>query len=173
MSWRPTPLSETPVEGTVVLPATFRIGVGEDGRGRWDWEVDLHYAKWSKFDSLDVESAQGSVVHQREDWDDTISFFGGFEYHFTDRHAGRGGVTVDPTPVPEDLTRPYNPDAGKAALTAGYGFRSAAGRFQVDAYAQLTVYEERRPESNLPEGVVAGVYDTRTWAAGVGFQYRF
>ena len=171
---------------TIVIPATLQVGFAQVGLGNWDWEVDLLYSRWSNFDSIDisVDDINGEVrglgaivvttfdLNQNENWSDTVSLFVGAEYHASDAHAIRFGVALDPTPVRESLTRPYNPDADRLGLTAGYGWSGSGGRFVLDLFGQYWIYDDVNATSSA-ERVVRGTYDTTEYALGASFQFQF
>ena len=169
-----------------VIPATVQFGFGQVGRGKWDWEVDFLWTKWSKWDSLDIEvedpNGVGTFfiaipttfdVNYTEDWSDTVTWSGGFDYHVNDRHAVRGGLVVDPTPGDDEFLRPYIVNAGRIGLTAGYGWRGLGGRLAVDAFGQFFVYDDVTTTDRPLQFVVGGTYETTEYTLGVSFQYTF
>ena len=179
--------TESPATSKLYLPASFQGGVAREGVGKWDWEVDLLWTKWDDFRDFDVAVPaingifQGLLqlptttdVTQEESWRDTLSIFGGFDYHINERHTVRGGLAYDQSPIKERFVRPYNPDADKIGLTGGYGWRSAAGRLIVDLFGQVWIYEDAsEPDSRPLDRVVGGLYETTVFTLGASVQVNF
>jgi long-chain fatty acid transport protein len=170
---------------TFVLPATVQVGFGRDGQGRWDWEGDLLWTKWSKFDSIDifVEKYAGISsgfatrfttfdTNLQENWRDTFSLHGGADYHLDDHHTLRFGIAYDPSPIKDRYVRPYQPDADKLGLTGGYGWRGLGGQVAADLFVQLWLYDQREATGGPPLAL-QGSYQTTAIAAGGAVQFRF
>jgi long-chain fatty acid transport protein len=178
--------TDSTASATVVIPATLLAGIAREGIGKWDWEVDLLYTRWSAFSALSISVDSPNGVRQGfafvpttvdlawvETRRDTLSLFAGADYHAADAHAIRFGLSLDPTPLPQSYTRPYDPDTDRLGLTAGYGFRSGGGKILVDVYGQYWIYDAVTTPQDPPQAVVGGTYDPVAYAAGASFQYRF
>jgi long-chain fatty acid transport protein len=171
--------------GTFVLPATVDVGFGRAGQGKWDWEADLLWSKWVKFDSIDiiVDSPNGiqsglstklttASLTRKENWKSTLSVLAGADYHFNDHHTARFGITYDPSAVPEKQARPYLADGDKIGLTGGYGWNGMDGQVTADLYAQYWIYGDRTTPGGPPD-VVPGSYSTSAFAIGGSVQFHF
>jgi long-chain fatty acid transport protein len=176
---------DTKASGTFVLPATVDVGFGRAGQGNWDWEVDVVWSKWEKFDSIDVivENTAGfssgmatyittGPLTRKENWQNTIAVRGGADYHFNDHHTVRFGVAYDPSAVPEKQARPYLADGDKLGLTAGYGWKGIDGQVSADLYAQYWSFGDRETPGGPPD-VIPGLYMSRTIAFGGSVQFHF
>lgn len=178
--------TDSPASANIVLPASFQIGFGREGQGNWDWEVDLLYTRWRNFDdiSIQVDDINGILVglggvyytttdlNYPERWRDTYSIFAGADYNFTDAHAIRFGLSLDPSPAREEYVRPYSPMLSRGAVTVGYGYTGMEGKVKVDVFAQGWAGVEADATAYSP-GVVPGTYNSTELSAGASFQYNF
>jgi len=177
--------TDSKASGTFVLPATIDVGLGRAGQGKWDWEVDLLWSKWVKFDSIDVivDSPNGvgsgfavkpttTSLTRKENWKSTLGVAGGADYHFSDRHTARFGLIYDPSAIPEKQARPYLQDGDKIGLTGGYGWQGIDGHVSADVYAQYWIYGDRETPGGPPY-VVPGTYSTSAFALGGSVQFHF
>lgn len=168
--------NDSPGTADLKLPDMAAIGFAWSPRTNspWTFEVDVAWAGWSVFDTLDVDVANnlpGFVddINLREDWDDT------FSYRFGATHASgntewRFGFVFDEQTVPEDTLRPSIPDADRYAPTIGYGRKGSNWSF--DAY-YMPLFFSDSTAVGTDEGVIQGEYESFAHLAGATLSWRF
>jgi len=166
---------DSPGTADLKLPDQAAVAFAWTGSPTWTFEVDVAYAGWSSFDTLDIDvenEVPGFVqdISLLEDWDDTFSYRFGAAYRASQQHEWRFGAVYDESPVPPETLRPSIPDSDRTGLTVGYGFTGASWSF--DAYYMPLWFDDITAVSGQ-EGVIAGTYDTFVNLAGVTLSWRF
>ncbi|MEM1205762.1 MAG: outer membrane protein transport protein [Acidobacteriota bacterium] len=164
----------SPGSTTVNLPAQAAIGWAfQVGRKTWV-EVDVAWAEWSAFESIDVDIDNETNLSRdfiiEENWDDTFSYRVGVFWETSPTAEWRFGAVLDESPVPEEFLRPSIPDAERTGFTLGYGH--TGNKWNVDAYYMALFFDDITALP-LNEGVVAGTYETFVHLAGVSLNYKF
>ncbi len=112
------------------LPATLGFGAWWAPRPELSLEADVVWSRWSALDrtSIALEASPFATpppaLDRRRDWKDTLSLRLGGEWHFSDGWTARGGLALEPTPVPDATAEPgfARGDATVLALGGGYDF---------------------------------------------------
>lgn len=112
------------------LPATLALGVWWAPRPELSIEVDAAWSGWSALDRTSIEleaspySTPPPALDRRRDWKDTLSLRMGGEWRFTSGWTARGGLALEPSPVPDATAEPgfARGDATVIALGGGYDF---------------------------------------------------
>jgi len=111
------------------IPRELRTGIWVAPYPELRVEFDVAWQSWSSLDATSVTFSpatptdSGTVVTRR-DWKDTYNLRLGVEGDITDAFALYGGVSYEPSPVPEKTLTPDFPrgDAMVYALGASYSF---------------------------------------------------
>jgi len=167
---------DSPTRVELDLPAEVVGGVAWNAADTWQFELDVSWTQWSRFQTLalDVEQETPPFVvdaRQRQDWKDTIGYRLGVSWQFAERHEARFGVLQDEGAVPDDTRRPALPDADRVALAVGYGF--STGAWSVDAYLSSSFYAEATANGDPGEGVLDGEYRSDALSVGATVTRRF
>jgi long-chain fatty acid transport protein len=158
--------SDTDIEATVDLPASFSISIAHTV-GKFTWLADWTRTEWSSFDELRIEydnlDQPDSVT--TEDWDDTNRYSIGLDYQYTDKMILRTGVALDETPVPSAERRtPRLPGNDRTWLSFGLTYLINP-QMSVDVgYSHLFVDDakiENEFESSVPtlNATLVGEYE--------------
>jgi long-chain fatty acid transport protein len=156
---------------TLPLPAQAQVGVGWNLNPKWFMELDVAWAGWSDFESLDIAVEGGDDIFIEENWDDTFSYRIGLTYTSSPSNQWRFGAVYDESPVPVEYLRPSIPDSARTGLTAGWGHTGEKWLF--DLYV-MPLWFDKVTAVPGNEGVLPGTYDVFTWLAGltVGVNFR-
>jgi long-chain fatty acid transport protein len=167
-------LQTTPGKTTLNLPDQAAAGLAYKG-SRFEVELDVSWAKWSKFDVLDIQIDSMVFPDQviPELWDDTTAIRLGGAYDIVkDKHQIRAGILTDENPVPDATLRPSIPDSDRDSFTVGYGWSGRS--IDLDFYYMALFFDERTVAANpLDPSVIAGTYESFSHLAGVTFSWRF
>ena len=164
-------IPDSPGSATIDLPAQAQIGVAWHANDAWDVELDVAYAGWSAFESLEIDVETGSDIVFDENWDDTLSYRLGAAWGLADGHELRFGAVYDESPIPAETMRPSIPDADRTGATVGYGY--AAGKWGLDGYLMGLWFDDATASGDAAQGVIDGVYESSTLLLGVSFNVRF
>jgi len=164
---------------TLNLPAQAALGVAYTGLANWEFEADVTWAQWSRFETLaiDFETNTPAVddIVLPENWSDTYAYRVGAAWKVAERHEIRFGALFDENPIPDDTLRPSIPDGDRWSVTLGYGYEGE--NWAIDAYYMPLFFEDRNASDGLeglsPTGVVDGKYESFVNLLGVGFSLRF
>ena len=148
--------------------------------------LDLDWTGWSSYDKLEVKDSSGAVRNSlvsAKDYDDVTAVRVGVEYALSDEWALRGGILMEPTPVPEETYDPRLPDGDRTGYVVGAGYES--GQWTVDfayMFVQLdktTVDSDAVAVINFPPAVpsdfqnVDGTYEGDITLIGLSVGYSF
>ena len=156
------------------LPEQVAIGFAYTGAEKWELELDISWAHWSRFQELDIKVDGFSDIFVPENWDDTFAVRLGGSYDFGERHELRFGVLIDENPIPDETMRPSIPDSDRRSLTLGYGYQGS--KIDLDFYYMALFFEDRTIApvySDLAGGVLAGDYENFSNLLGFTFGWRF
>lgn len=168
------------------LPATAALGVNYKFSDAWQLNLDLDWTGWSSYDKLEVKNSSGTVQNplvSNKDYDDVTAIRVGVEYALSDEWALRGGILMEPTPVPEETYDPRLPDGDRVGYVIGAGYES--GQWTVDfayMFVQLdktTVDSDAVAIINYPPLVpsdfqnVDGTYEGDITLIGLSVGYSF
>jgi long-chain fatty acid transport protein len=161
--------SDSPTRVTLDLPAEAVGGIAWNAADTWQFELDVSWTQWSRFQSLPVDVLQETPplvvdTRQRQDWEDTIGYRLGVSWQFAEHHEARAGLLQDQGAVPEDTRRPALPDADRVGVAFGYGYSGTVWTF--DAYLSSSFFSDATANGDPGEGVLDGTY--RTDAVGLG-----
>ena len=166
----------SPARVILDLPAEAVGGVAWNAADTWQFELDLSWTQWSRFQSLPVDVQEETApfvvdTRLRQDWEDTIGYRLGVSWQFAERHQARLGLLQDEGAVPDDTRRPALPDADRVGLAVGYGFAGTA--WSVDAYLSSSFYSEATANGDPGEGVLDGTYQSDALNIGATVTRRF
>lgn len=164
----------SPGSTTLNLPAQAAVGIGFQLTNSIQLAIDVAWAEWSNFESIDVDIDNETVFSRDfeliEDWDDTFSYRIGLLWETSAQSEWRFGAVLDESPVPEETLRPSIPDAERIGATIGYGYTGQSST--VDFYYMALFFDDI---TAIPgeEGVIAGAYESFAHLAGVSVNFRF
>ena len=167
---------DSPVRVTFDLPAEAVGGVAWNAADTWQFELDVSWTQWSRFQSLPVDVQQEAPpfvvdTRLRQDWEDTIGYRLGVSWQFAEHHQARVGLLQDQGAVPDDTRRPALPDADRVGVAVGYGFAGSA--WTVDAYLSSSFFSETTANGDPGEGVLDGTYRSDALNIGATVTRRF
>lgn len=167
-----------------------------DAEREWKVELDVDYADWSSFKSLDFKLSNGVTLPLPQNWRSTYVVKLGTEYRWLNPSglagweiAARGGYSRNGTPVPTRTFGPAVPDSGTNVFGIGVGFlckgpgrflgmvscgdrESRLKAFGVDIAYQAVVFDSRRIDENIDPRVL-GKWSTISHVGAIAFRLNF
>jgi long-chain fatty acid transport protein len=170
----------TKFSATLPLIATTSIGLGFMPTEKLTIGLDVNYAEWSKYKSLEFTFADpingSNTSVSKRNYEDALTFRLGGQYKVTEGLTVRAGGAYDESPVRDGYVTPETPDANRVSGTIGASY--AFGKFGVDFSTQFVSIAKRRQTQNqlVANGTqdrVAGTYKTNIVIPGIGLNYSF
>jgi long-chain fatty acid transport protein len=173
-------LPDGDVTADVTLPASASLSLFRTLSPQVDLLADISWTGWSSFKDLTVKRPNGSTLSQTiENWDDTMRYSVGFNYHQNDRLTWRAGVAYDETPVPDAHRTPRIPDEDRTWLALGVQYK-LDDKSRLDAgIAHLFVKDARIHSGDAagpgvyPYGQLNGKYDNKVDIISVQYTRDF
>ncbi len=163
---------DTKITSIVRLPDRITLGALYAVNEELKLSADLELVLWSTVDrlALDFESAETADVIQPRNWHTTVVPRIGGAYQVLDWFQVRGGMFLDPSPVPKDTVGPSSPDSLRFGLAFGAGAELASG-FAIDAGYQLIFLTGAKSEAE--SATLSGVsYSGLVNLIGLSATYR-
>lgn len=144
------------VSASITTPDRLALGGLWRPAEGWDVSLDLELMLWSTVDELvlDFEEPAMSDARQPRDWGVTVTPRLGASWAALEWLTLRGGVFVDPSPVPASTLGPSSPDSLRVggALGAGLRFEERVG---LDLGAQAVIFTGNTSAAGVSYGGVA------------------
>lgn len=202
----PTGQTRTLTEETVVpleIPDQLSFGVSHRLVDTVTLLASATWTKWSRFESLDVRSAQASagtpnttisflgenkyeepgvIGHVPENWKDTWSAAVGVSWQATPAVALKAGYAFDASPVNDSYRTARVPSSDRQWLTLGGQYAHTCSGWTVDLAAGYLIIDDPEVDEqeytfdNQPTPGAArltGKYEIDAWGAAVQFSKNF
>lgn len=158
------------VSAKMTMPDRLTLGASYHVADNFDLYADLELLVWSTMDELRLDFAQENMddVTQRRDWRATVSPRIGASYLANDWLTLRGGLFLDPSPVPVETLNPSSPDSTRVGLALGAGAEVVRG-LGVDLGYQLLIFTGATSEAEGLQGVSFG---GTAHLVGLSLRYR-
>lgn len=163
----------TAFQSEIRFPAFMSIGFAYAPTESVLLSFELEQVRWSSFKTLTIdlenEVPAGGLADKEivMDLQDILAVKTGIEYKATETLSLRGGYAYVPSPVPAHTLGPGNPDADAHQISLGTGY--IIGRFTVDTYLRIHLFEKRR----INNGRLNGTYENNIYFAGFSLAYHF
>lgn len=195
-----TTLSER-VDVPLAIPESATFGVRHELTDEVTVLAGATYARWSRFEELDINSREGGagqissvsgdpITHVTEKWKNTWQFNLGGIWQATPEWALKAGYAWDESPVDEFVTARI-PSSDRHWLTLGAQWKNAQSGWAVDAAVGTLIftddpsfternYQHENPEqvARLPNGAedpsyYSAEYDLSAWSAAIEVSKAF
>ena len=155
------------------MPAAFDAGVAYNFNEKITGTFNFSLTQWSDVDSVNYSFTDNSSMDFAlgGNYDNTISFSLGGQYHYNERTWFRAGLAIENSPVPSGSVSPASPDADKVIYSGGVSYNWKQG-LTVDAGISFENYKTRI-EGNNERFQFNGEYKTTLYIFGLGLTYAF
>jgi len=159
---------------SIPLPATNSIGFGYSPCKKWLLAFDVNAISWSVYKVLafnykETTAALQNTVSQRN-YQDAVSVRAGAQYQANNKLALRFGGGYATTAVVDGYVTPEAPDANRAYVTGGLGYK-LADKLDLDLSFE---YEHlmARSGTNI-QYQLSGTYETNVYIPGISLAYHW
>ena len=112
------------VTASITLPENFSISAFSRLNDTWDVMGDVTWTRWSRFKQLNIIRANGSVLASTpENWDDTMRYSFGVNYHYSDAIKLRAGLAYDEEAISDQFRTARIPGNDRKWLSLGAGWK--------------------------------------------------
>ena len=148
--------------------------------GTWEATQDLRlsglvrWAKWSNFETLNIDTPAGTVNSIQNDWQDTWLFSVGADYRLNNEWTVRGGIAYETSAIDDVSKRtPLIPDVDRVWFSLG-GTYNYSNKIQFDFGATYLMGVGNMDLYDDVGGSPVGEYDNcDAYIIGAQVQYRF
>ncbi len=144
------------VTASVDLPESFSASVFSRVNDKWDVMADVTWTRWSRFEELRIKLDSGAPdVFTRENWENTMRYSIGVNYHYSDAIKLRAGLAYDEEAIKDEFRTARIPgnDRKWVALGASYT-ASPTSKFDIGythlfiSDAKINAVDEQAPTVN-------------------------
>jgi long-chain fatty acid transport protein len=162
------------VTAKVELPDTFSISLFKTINPRWDFLADITWTHWKLFDDLTVVRDSGSVLSTTlENWDNSLRYSIGANFHQDDKLTWRVGLAYDESPVSDEFRTPRIPDESRTWVAIGAQYRMSKNAVLDFGYAHLFVKDASIRQASAAGGLLAGNYDNAVDILSAQYTHSF
>jgi long-chain fatty acid transport protein len=165
-------LADQNIKADIDLPENLSVAVHHQLNNQWAISADITWTRWSRFETLSVESTGGTFdIDKAENWKNTLRYGLGADYRYNDKWTFRTGIAYDETPIPNEFrtARILGTDRKWVSIGASY---TVSDEFIVDgAYTHMFMSDPTINEADSNGYVLAGKYDSGVDM--VGLQLRW
>lgn len=134
----------TGVKADVTLPETFSVSAFSNLNDKWDLLGDITWTRWSQFKELKIVRDNGTTLSTTpENWDNTLRYSLGVNYHYSDALKLRAGLAYDQEAISNEFRTARIPGNDRKWLALGAGWLiSPASKLDV-GYAHLFISDAK------------------------------
>jgi len=150
------------ITADVTLPETFSISAFSHLNNTWDLMGDITWTRWSQFQELAIIRSDGTTLGSPtiENWDNTLRYSIGTNYHYNDAITLRAGLAYDEEAVRDEFRTARIPGNDRKWLSFGAGWQlTPVSKFDL-GYAHLFINDASiKRDEGLAKGKLIGDYD--------------
>lgn len=165
-------LADEDIEADVDLPETLTLAIYHDINKKWSIMADATLTRWNRFSELNIESDGGTLSSNKsEDWENTMRYGLGLNYHHSDQWQFRTGVAYDETPIPDKAHRTARiPGTDRIWVALGASYRYSDNIVIDASYAHLFMHD---PDIDETDGFhnLKGSYEASVDLLGIQLRW--
>lgn len=157
------------------LPESFSTSVFSKVNSKWDVMADVTWTRWSRFQELRVVRDTGvTLTATPENWENTMRYSIGANYHYSDRLKLRAGLAYDEEAIKDEFRTARIPGNDRKWLSLGAGWKvTPTSTFDI-GYSHLFVSDAKINDNQLPaNGRVIGNYDASVDILSLQYTHNF
>lgn len=150
------------VKADITLPETFSVSAFSRLNDTWDLMGDVTWTRWSQFQELAIYRSSGApLAKTTENWENTMRYSIGANYHYSDTIKLRAGLAYDQEAINDQFRTARIPGNDRKWLSLGAGWQvSPASKLDV-GYAHLFISDASIDDNQLAQrkGRLTGQYN--------------
>jgi len=166
------------VTAEVTLPETLSLSVFSQLNSQWDLMGDVTWTRWSRFRELRVlrdNAANTTLAVTPENWDNTLRYSIGVNYHYDDKLKLRAGLAYDEEAISTEFRTARIPGNDRKWLALGAGWQYSPSTKLDIGYAHLFISDTKISDDQrlAGRGLVKGEYDGSVDILSVQLTHNF
>ena len=120
----PLSAGNTGVKADIALPENFSVSAFSRLNDTWDLMGDITWTRWSQFKELKIVRDNGTTLALTpENWDNTMRYSVGVNYHYSDAIKLRAGLAYDQEAIKDEFRTARIPGNDRKWLSLGAGWQ--------------------------------------------------
>jgi long-chain fatty acid transport protein len=165
-----------PVSAGVTLPETLSFSTFSTVNERWDVLTDITWTRWSRFNQLQIVRDSGaSLSLTQENWDNTLRFSLGANYHYNENLKLRAGVAYDQDAIKDQFRTARIPGNDRTWLSAGAQYKVSQNSILDFAVSHLFIKDApiNSNQTAVGNGLISGQYSGDANVLSVQLTHNF
>ena len=149
----PTRTLNTGVTADVTLPENFSISAFSHVNETWDLMGDVTWTRWSQFEELRiVRDNKSTLAVTPENWDNTLRYSLGVNYHYSDAIKLRAGLAYDEEAISNKFRTARIPGNDRKWLSLGAGWQVTPASKLDMGYSHLFISDAKVDDNQIASG---------------------
>jgi long-chain fatty acid transport protein len=164
------------VTASVSLPENFSVSAFSKLNDTWDVMGDVTWTHWSRFKELRILRSNGALLsNTEENWDNTMRYSIGANYHYSDAIKLRAGLAYDEEAISDDFRTARIPGNDRKWVSLGANWKLAPNSAIDVGYSHLFISDANinDAKSGAANGRVKGSYDGSVDILSMQFTHNF
>ena len=168
--------ADSTINASVSLPENFSVSVFSKLNDTWDVMGDVTWTHWSRFKQLTIFRSSGALLSNTdENWDNSMRYSIGANYHYSDSIKLRAGLAYDQEAVNDDFRTARIPGNDKKWLALGANWKASSNSSVDVGYAHLFISDANINDgrSGAANGTLKGTYDGSVDILSMQYTHNF
>ena len=164
------------INANVSLPENFSVSVFSKLNDTWDVMGDVTWTHWSRFKLLTILRSSGALLSNTdENWDNSMRYSIGANYHYSDAIKLRAGLAYDQEAVNDDFRTARIPGNDRKWLALGANWKAYPNSSFDVGYAHLFISDANINDgrSGAANGTLKGTYDGSVNILSLQYTHNF
>ena len=164
------------INASVSLPENFSFSAFSKLDDTWDVMGDITWTHWSRFKQLTILRSSGALLsNTNENWDNSMRYSIGANYHYSDSIKLRAGLAYDQEAVNDDFRTARIPGNDRKWLALGANWKASPNSSVDVGYAHLFISDANINDgrSGAANGTLKGTYDGSVDILSMQYTHNF
>ncbi|MFV1922145.1 MAG: OmpP1/FadL family transporter [Methylotenera sp.] len=164
------------VTAAIDLPESFSLSAFSSLNDKWDLMGDVTWTRWSQFKELKIVRDNGVPLQVTpENWENTMRYSVGVNYHFSDTLKLRAGLAYDEEAIKNDYRTARIPGNDRKWVSLGASYKvTPVSTFDI-GYSHLFLSDAKIDDSQIStgNGRIKGDYDGSVDILSLQYTHNF
>jgi long-chain fatty acid transport protein len=170
--------ADSAVTASISLPENFSLSAFSKLNDTWDLMGDVTWTHWSRFKELKIVRNNGAIVGGAptpENWENTMRYSVGVNYHYSDVIKLRAGLAYDEEAIKDQFRTARIPGNDRKWLSLGAGWQIAPTSKVDVGYSHLFISSAKIDDNQVASGSgrLTGSYDGSVDILSMQFTHNF
>ena len=168
------------ISASITLPENLSLSAFSKLNDKWDVMGDITWTRWSQFKELKIVRSNGAVlggVATPENWDNTLRYSIGANYHYSDAIKLRAGLAYDEEAISDEFRTARIPGNDRKWLALGANWKVMPNSSIDVGYSHLFIsdatIDSSKNEVNPAKGLLKGSYDGSVDILSMQYTHNF